>query len=139
MDTAARGCPGRPGREDAQRRGLQPLGRGFHQASSPRLSRHCLGIACLGALMPSPGVDGEDMAPGQCEGSRAFGSLGTMCKRGFSAQLPRCCCQHPVPAPIGTHRAQPSEAVDEQQPWGRAERMPANPSHLITVWSCCYL
>lgn len=122
-------------RQHAWHGALQPLGRGFRQASTPRLSRHSLGITCLGALVPLPDADRVDMAPGQREGSPAFGSLGALCKRGFSAQLPPCYCQHLAPAP----RAWPSEAVDKWQPWGRAEQMPANPSHLITVWSCCYL
>lgn len=122
-----------------QCRGLQPLGRGFHQALTLQLSRHCLGIACLGALVPSLGAEGVDMAPGQREGSRASSSLGVTCKRGFSAQLPRCCHRHLAPAPTRTCRARPSEVVDKQQPWGRAEQMPTNPSHSITIWSRCYL
>lgn len=119
--------------------GAAAPGRCLRQHRPPRLSRHHLGIASPGALVPSTGVEGVDTAPGQSEGSGAFGSLGAMGKRGFSAQSPRCCRQHPAPAPTGTRRAGPSEAVDREQPWGRAEQMPANPSHLITVWSCCYL
>lgn len=111
-----------------ERGGLQPLGRGFHQfpsvAGVPRASLASLACGRLGA-------DGVDTALRRREGSRAFGSSGI-----FS---PAASVLPPAPAATGTRRARPREATDEQQWRGRAGRMPVNPSHLITVWSCCYL
>lgn len=91
------------------------------------------GSSC--GIIPLPcgrlGADRVGSALGQPQGSGAFGCSGI-----FS---PTPSVLPPSPAATGTRRARPREAGDERQRRGRAERVPVNPSHLIAVWSCCYL